>query len=118
MTEVEIAVVKTRTPAYTNVKANDVERQTSTVSIKSTSTSKRRQIQLKTTKILLINTTKKLYYSKPPTLQTLNINLKQTIITRLIFPTSQILESLGSTDKRKVFSCVNSLTLKVDNTLY
>ena len=57
MIEVEIAVVKTRTPAYTNVanvKVNDVERQTSTVSIKSTSTSKRRQIQqltIKTTKI-------------------------------------------------------------------
>ena len=55
MTEVKIAVVKTRTPAYTNVanvKVNDVERQTSTVSMKSTSMSKRRQIQLtiKTTK--------------------------------------------------------------------
>ena len=35
MTEVEIAVVKSRTPAHTNVKVNDVESQTSTVSIKS-----------------------------------------------------------------------------------
>ena len=56
MTKVEIAVVKTRTSAYTNVanvKVNDVEKRTSTISIKSTTTSKRRQIQLtiKTTKI-------------------------------------------------------------------
>ena len=49
MTEVEIAVVKTQKPAYTNVanvKVNDVKKQTSTVSLKSANTSKRRQIQL------------------------------------------------------------------------